>query len=82
MAWQVEGPDFLPRVSSHFSKVPADPVLTLGLPPTFFPPTLIGVLPVGLDGNDANSGLVVAPSVLGPRGPFGLKEPTLTFSMW
>ena len=66
MAWQAEGPDFLPRVSSHFSKVPADPVLALGLPQTFFPPTLVGVLTVGLDVTIANSGLVVAPSVVGP----------------
>ena len=61
MAWQAEGPDFLPRLSSHFSKVPLDPFLTLGLPPVLFPPTLIGVLIVGLDVKLANSGLVVAP---------------------
>ena len=66
VSWQAGGPDFLPRWSSHLPKVPSDPVLTLDLPPVFFPPALTGDPAVDLDGSFANSGLVVAPYGEGP----------------
>ena len=64
------GLDFLPR-SSHLPKVPPDLVLSLVLPPAFFPPSLVEGPVASLDVL-ADSVLAMAPYCKGPFCPFVL----------